>query len=605
VETEKTILLVEDQAIIALSERKTLERHGFRVLTATAGEKALELVRSEQDIDLILMDIDLGPGMDGTEAAVLILAERELPLIFLSSHSEKEVVDKTEGITSYGYIVKNSGEMVLAASIRMAFRLFEAKTEAKQTGRKLQALLDAVPDRMFVADAEGRTSDFQETGDVGSLFSPGELDRFPECCRRCIETGETQSFIHTGDGETEGRSFDIRLARIDGAHALVIVRDVTEKHRKELRMKKIAQAIRQSPSTVVITDADANIEYVNPKFTELTGYLPEEVVGSNPRILKSGLTPDTVYRELWDTVTSGQEWRGSFRNRKKNGDIYYESASISPVRDRHNRLISYIAVKEDITDRVLAEEALVRCEMRFKVLADAAPVLIWEADTEKLCTWFNSQWLAYTGRTMEQEYGNGWTGGVHPDDLDFCLRTFSDAFDAREPFRMEYRLRRGDGRYGWVYDQGRPRYDEGGGFTGYLGACTDITELKESRDALLEKGEFLRILFDQARDNIMIHEVLEDGRPGDFIHVNESTCRTLGYTREELMKMSPLDTANSVNGSFVIEMLKDIVRTGSVRFEAEGKTKDGRLIPFELQVSHMKVGNRDLVMAISRDISER
>ncbi len=478
-ETEKTILLVEDQAVIALAEKKTLESHGFKVLTAATGEKALEKVRSVPEIDLVLMDIDLGPGMDGTEAAVRILAERDLPLIFLSSHSEKKIVDKTEGITSYGYIVKDSGEMVLGASIRMAFRLFEARREARQTGRKLRALINAVPDLMFVVDEEGRPVDFPEAEDAGTGFLPGDLDRFPQYCRSCIRTGETRSLIHTGNGDENGRSFDIRIAKIDKGHALVIVRDVTEKHATELRMKKITQAIRQSPSTVVITDSEGNIEYVNPKFTELTGYLPEEVLGANPRILKSGLTPDAVYRDLWDTVTAGREWRGSFRNRKKNGEIYCESASIAPVRDRENRIVSYIAVKED------------------------------------------------------------------------------------------------------------------------------ITELQESKEALLEKGAFLRVLFDRARDNIMIHEVLEDGQPGNFIDVNDSTCRTLGYTREELMQMSPLDTTASGNGDFVRSMLRDILRKGSVLFEAEGKTKDGRLIPFELQVSHLKVGEKNLVIAISREISEK
>ena len=637
---EKGILLVEDEAIIALAEKKVLERHGFRVVIAGSGEKALEMVNDLPDIDLILMDIDLGRGMDGTEAAVQILANREIPLIFLSSHSEKEVVDKTEGITSYGYIVKNSGETVLVASIRMAFRLFKAKQEAKQTGRRLQALLDAVPDPMFVVDREGRAIHLPEplesvqtisgmdrpAGDskkeeANRLFSAGTQDTFRKYYQRCIDTGETQNLFHTsvgeglGDGDemgvevapddTAGRSYDIRITKIDGEQALLIVRDVTEKHKTELQMKKITQAIRQSPSTVVITDIDANIEYVNPKFSELTGYSPEEVIGRNPRILQSGLTPEEVYRELWDTVTSGREWHGSFQNKKKNGDFYYESASISPVKDREERIVSYIAVKEDITEQVLAKEALVRCEMRFRILAEASPVLIWEADVNKLCTYFNAKWLTYRGRTMEEELGNGWTEGIHPDDKDFCLETFSTAFDARKAFSMEYRLRKGDGTYGWVYDQGSPKYDKAGLFTGYLGACTDINELKESRDALHEKGELLRVLFDQARDNILIHEILEDGRPGPFIAVNESTCRTLGYTREELMHMSPLDTTISENSDFVVSMLRDIVEKGNVLFEAEGKTKGGRSIPFELQANHLKIGHRDLVMIISREISER
>ena len=125
--SSKTILLVEDEAIIAVIHRKILSRYGFNVITAVTGEKAVEIAGSNSEIDLILMDIDLGEGIDGTVAAERILAEKEIPLVFLSSHTEPDVVNRTEGITSYGYIVKNSGETVLIAAIKMAFRLFEAK----------------------------------------------------------------------------------------------------------------------------------------------------------------------------------------------------------------------------------------------------------------------------------------------------------------------------------------------------------------------------------------------------------------------------------------------------------------------------------------------
>jgi CheY-like chemotaxis protein len=116
-EKTKTILLVEDEAIIALAEEKILSRHDFTVITAYSGEEAVETFAKSPAIDLVLMDINLGSGMDGTRAAEFILRHREIPLIFLSSHTEREVVEKTEGITSYGYIVKNSGEVVLATGI--------------------------------------------------------------------------------------------------------------------------------------------------------------------------------------------------------------------------------------------------------------------------------------------------------------------------------------------------------------------------------------------------------------------------------------------------------------------------------------------------------
>jgi len=133
----RRILLVEDEAIIALSEKAMLERCGYSVALAHSGEQAIDASRRDDDIDLILMDVNLGAGIDGTVAAQAILSERELPVVFLSSHTEPEVVDQTEKITSYGYIVKSSGETVLLASIRMAFRLFEARVNERRALRRL------------------------------------------------------------------------------------------------------------------------------------------------------------------------------------------------------------------------------------------------------------------------------------------------------------------------------------------------------------------------------------------------------------------------------------------------------------------------------------
>lgn len=149
---KKKILLVEDEAIIAMNEKKVLERNGYSVLVAGNGHKAVSLAESESGIDLILMDIDLGRGMDGTEAAKAILGAHDLPLVFLSSHTEPEVVEKTEGITSFGYILKNSGETVLLASINMAFRLFDSRQRelAKeaalvQSEGRLRSILSVAP----------------------------------------------------------------------------------------------------------------------------------------------------------------------------------------------------------------------------------------------------------------------------------------------------------------------------------------------------------------------------------------------------------------------------------------------------------------------------
>lgn len=122
-----TILLVEDEVLIAMASKQTLERHGYQVIIASSGEQAVQIVENTPELDLILMDIDLGSEMSGTDAAEIILAQRDIALTFLSSHTEPEIVNMTDGITAYGYVVKNSGETVLLASIKMALRLHQSE----------------------------------------------------------------------------------------------------------------------------------------------------------------------------------------------------------------------------------------------------------------------------------------------------------------------------------------------------------------------------------------------------------------------------------------------------------------------------------------------
>ncbi|MBI3244792.1 MAG: GAF domain-containing protein [Chloroflexi bacterium] len=135
-------------------------------------------------------------------------------------------------------------------------------------------------------------------------------------------------------------------------------RDVTERKQAEEQLRKLSRAVEQSPASVIITDTAGNIEYVNPRFAHVTGYTFEEVQGLNPRILKSGRTPPEVYKQLWDTIAAGGEWRGEIHNKKKNGELYWELASISSILDASGAITHFLAVQEDITERKQTEAAL-------------------------------------------------------------------------------------------------------------------------------------------------------------------------------------------------------------------------------------------------------
>lgn len=179
-------------------------------------------------------------------------------------------------------------------------------------------------------------------------------------------------------------------------------------------------------------------------------------------------------------------------------DSYYV-----PVHASSGRVLAGAAIVRDITDRKSAEQQARETELRFKNMADAAPVLLWMSDADGLCTFFNQTWLEYTGRSLEQEWGVGWAEGVHFEDFQRCMDTYTDAFNVRKRFEMEYRLRRADGDYRWMLDRGSPRYSPLGEFVGYIGSCVDITDRKrlegELRRAVRDRDEFLSIAAHELR----------------------------------------------------------------------------------------------------------
>jgi PAS domain S-box-containing protein len=168
----------------------------------------------------------------------------------------------------------------------------------------------------------------------------------------------------------------------DGKHygRIWIFRDVTGQRRDEEERRQLSLAVEQSPASIVITDPRGNITYVNRKFCECSGYSPEEALGSNPRILKSGYVTDDIYRDLWQKICSGREWRGDLCNRKKSGDLYWESATISPVTNAKGEISHYLAIKEDITER-RAIEAQLRHAQELEAVGQLAAGIAHEINT--------------------------------------------------------------------------------------------------------------------------------------------------------------------------------------------------------------------------------
>jgi PAS domain S-box-containing protein len=177
------------------------------------------------------------------------------------------------------------------------------------------------------------------------------------------------------------------------------------------------------------------------------------------------------------------------RGLRTSGEEFPIESSISQTQPGGAKL--YTVVVRDITDRVRAEDAIRESEQRFRLVANTAPVMIWTTGTDKMCNYVNKPWLDFTGRTSEQELGNGWAEGIHSEDVDNCLREYTEAFENREEFEAEYRLCRHDGEYRWISDRGVPRFNADGSFAGYIGCCIDVTDRKRAEEALSTIGRRL------------------------------------------------------------------------------------------------------------------
>src|SRR6266513_73768 len=254
----------------------------------------------------------------------------------------------------------------------------------------------------------------------------------------------------------------------------------------------------------------------------------------------------------------GGEHESEYRITRPDGSTRWIAGYGGVELDERGKPAFARGVSRDITQRKIAEEELRESEERFRTVADAAPVLIWMAGVDKLCNFFNKPWLEFTGRTVEQEMGNGWTEGVHPDDLQRCLQTYTAAFDARAPFVMQYRLRRHDGEYRWLKDDGVPRYDTQKNFTGYIGSCVDITESISKEQALRESEERMSLAMAAAKLGLWEWNVSKDELWG-----TKARRVLLGLPASGKIKLEDgLSAVHADDRDRVRQTLKNAARTG-------------------------------------------
>jgi PAS domain S-box-containing protein len=393
------------------------------------------------------------------------------------------------------------------------------------------------------------------------IIPPERHDEESDILRK-MRAGERIEHYETRRVSKDGKIIDVSITfspvrdtREEIIAISSIARDITESKRAQAALRESEERFRLAMNNVAsglyTLDLQGLVTYVNPAAEAMFGWTNTELLGKKMHDVTHYKHPDGTSFPASDCPGLQVLQRGTELREhedmfiRKDGSFFPVVFSASPLKKEGQTVGIVVGFRDDTLHRE-AERAVRESEERFRLVANTAPVLIWISGIDKLCTYFNQGWLEFTGRSLEEELGDGWAERVHPEDLDECLNTYTKAFDRREPFRMVYRLRRHDGEYRWIIDHGVPRFNADGSFAGYIGSGIDVTERKLAEEALStasqklieaqeeERTRIARELHDDVGQRIALLTVnLDSLKKGPLVSAAES-ARRIEEVRKQL-----------------------------------------------------------------------
>lgn len=552
IENKKTILLVDDEPLIALSEKSSLEEYGYNVIIAYTSEEAIELFKENKDIELILMDIDLGKGINGADTAIVLLKEREIPVIFLSGHTEPEIVEKTEKISSYGYVDKNSGITVLDATIKMAFKLFNANQKIAESESRYRNIYDNAMEGMYQVSLNGKVQLCNHA--VAKMLgydTPDDLvNKVTDSARQhwlnpdervhfisLLEKQETVlgfecQFIHL-DGGIIWVSLNAKLVRDENGNKLFyhgFIEDITRRKQAEEKLRESEDKFRllheNSGIGITYCKPDGTVLSYNHIAAEHMYVLPEDFIGKSiydifpekkamfyhNRIKKSLLSDNPFIYEDIINLPSGDKYLLS---------VYTKIAGVMDNMEK----VQIISL--DITEYKEAEIALHETEAKYRSYVENAPDGVFVTDEKGHFLEVNNAACSITGFTREELLQMSFIDLLRDESIEnglAHLRILSEAGETKGDF--QFRRKDGSKRWGSV---DAVKINE----SHYLVFANDITERKHAEIALQDSEEKYRLLVENSHD--IIYTLTKDGI---FSFVSPSLTYRLGYPVEQAVGQS-------------------------------------------------------------------
>jgi PAS domain S-box-containing protein len=663
---QKTILIVEDEAILAMANSRIVKTFGYHSLIANSGELAVELALKNTSVDLILMDIDLGRGMDGPQAARSILAKRHLPVIFLTSHSEEEFVNKVKEITRYGYVIKGSNSFVLRESIQMAFELFDKYEDSQQSDIALKAISQGViitdTDRKILSanDAFLAITGYEREEILGLKCNILQGELTDTNTIQTIKSALDHSMEYSGEilnyrknGETFWNELTISPVHNDLGNLtnfIGVTRDITErKHMFDnLRLRENEVLFNNAFQFLPIALGVTTIEYgrfiaVNKAFEALYGYDEHELVGKTSLEIGIWVNPSDRNKviSLLDSSSSIKEFETQIRNSK--GIVRW--VSYSAEKFNMNGVACLLSGAIDITERKSQE---LEKEIERRVLEIVARGGVIKDILTKLVLCYEELFPGYIGSILLLDAsGNHLTHGVAPN----LPQTFSDAINGEkigpgvgscgtaaytkqstivsdintDPLWTNYKelALSHNIKSCWSVPIFGSNGQVLGTFAFYsnsirLATKSELSAIERaaylasiaierniSSEILHESQNRFKILFEQAA--VGVAEL--DSKTGKFIRINKKYCDILGYTQEEMLNLDFMTITHPSTLQADIGGMEQLV-AGKIReytIEKQYICKNGELRWVTLTVSAMwDPGHTpDYHIAIVQEITER
>jgi PAS domain S-box-containing protein len=396
-----------------------------------------------------------------------------------------------------------------SGAIRGGVAVIRDVTASKKLERRFRDLFTRSPDGIFVETYDGIILDVNPAGcrlqnmereeliglNVHDLVPPGERDRVLRGTQRMIRGEREHVESYAWPRGSDPIPVELMSSRIEynGQPALLLhVRDIRARRRAEEQVHKLSRAVEQIADAVFITDKLGLIQYVNPAFEQMTGYTRPEVLGSTPRVVKSGHHDLDFYHRLWTTILSGRNFRAVITNRKKDGELFYADSTITPLKDHAGNITHFVASWKDITESKHAQDELHRSQERFALAVEGSNDGIWDWDLRRDEVYFSPRWKTMLGYEDHEIFNKSteWSNRIHPADADPVLKTLNAYLDGLLPnYEVVHRLRHKDGSYRWILSRGVAFRDADGKPYRMAGSHTDITNSKNNEEELRKAKE--------------------------------------------------------------------------------------------------------------------